>query len=312
VEINGLQGLITMKAVKNFLDFIEIGTKTASIIPFLAGSGYAFYRYGSIKPQQTLIFFLAMLLFDMTTTAINNHIGHRQTGRYPHYSKTVSLTIIFAMGLGAAAFGIYLVSISSIIILFVGILCFATGISYSYGFLPIARTPFGELISSVVMGVCIPFIAVEISHPMINIAFYDFSRIVITADWVELLAFGGLVIPLIFCLAPIMLANNICDIEEDARIQRYTLPVCIGIKKSLQLYCFLYIITYLSIIVAVVFRIVPVFTLVLLGTCIPVRKNVLRFMERQLRGQTFFTVILNFLMITLPYAACIWLGGFLL
>jgi len=300
-----------MKGIKNFLDFVEIGTKTASLIPFLVGSGYAVFRYGYIRPKQTLIFFAAMLLFDMTTTAINNHIGQRQTGRTPHYSSTVSAAIIFVMGFAAAGLGLYLVSISGIVILLAGIFCFAVGISYSYGFLPIARTPFGELISSVVMGALIPFITVQISHPLLNISVQDFTIIVISADWTELLAFGGLVLPVVFSLAPIMLANNICDVEEDLRVQRYTLPVCIGVKKSLQLYRLLYIAAYLSIAAVSVLRVVPLFTLALLLTCIPVRKNVMRFMARQDKRRTFFTAVLNFLIIAALYAACIWIGGLL-
>ena len=300
-----------MKGIANFLNFVEIGTKTASVLPFLAGSGYAMFRYGFVKPRQTLIFFAAMLLFDMTTTAINNHIGHRQTGRIPHYPKAVSIAIIFAMGFTAAALGLYLVSLSGIVILLMGIFCFAVGITYSYGFLPIARTPFGEVASSVVMAACIPFIVIQMSHPLINISIQDFSGLVIATDWVELLAFAALVLPVIFCLAPIMLANNICDVQEDARIQRYTLPVCIGVNQSLLLYRLLYVLTYLFIVVASVSRVVPVFTLILLLTIIPVRKNVLRFIALQDKKQTFFTSVLNFLIIIVPYAACLWLGGLL-
>jgi 1,4-dihydroxy-2-naphthoate octaprenyltransferase len=300
-----------MNAIKNFLNFVEISTKIASTLPFLVGTGYAAYRFGSFKPKQALVFFVAMLLFDMTTTAINNHIGHRQTGRKSHYSSAVSLAIIFGMGIAAAVLGIYLVIISSIAVLLVGILCFAMGVLYSYGFIPISRTPFGELCSGVIMGFCIPFIAVEISHPMIFITLHDVSRITIEADLLEFLALGIVVMPLICCIANIMLANNVCDVEEDARIKRYTLPFYIGIKKSILLYKIIYIVAYLFIIIGSVTKIIPLFTLVMIITYIPVRKNILKFMELQDKQKTFFTVILNFLIITVPYAACIWLGNFL-
>ena len=300
-----------MKHIKNFLDFVEIRTKTASVIPFLVGTGYVVFRYGYLKPQQTLVFFAAMLLFDMTTTAINNHIGHRQTGRIPHYSGALSLAIIITMLLVAAGLGLYLVSISGIIILLVGIFCFAVGITYTFGPLPVSRTPFGELFSGVVMGVCIPFIAVQINNPLIDISLYQFSRVIIAADWMELLALGIVVMPLICCIANIMLANNICDVEEDARIQRYTLPVCIGVKKSLRLYRLLYLAAYVFIIAASALRIVPVFTLAVLLTIIPVRKNIARFMELQDKQRTFSTAVLNFLIIAVPYAAFMWLGGLL-
>jgi 1,4-dihydroxy-2-naphthoate octaprenyltransferase len=158
------------------------------------------------------------------------------------------------------------------------------------------------------MSVFIPLIAIQISHPLITVSIHDFSRIVVSANWIDLLAFGGLVLPVIFCLAPIMLANNICDTEEDLRVRRYTLPVCVGIEKSLLLYRLLYIASYAAIIAVSLLRVVPLFTLALLLTCIPVSKNVRRFLERQDKRQTFFTSVLNFIIIAVPYAACIWLG----
>jgi len=300
-----------MRYIKNFLDFVEIRTKIASVFPFLVGVGYVLYNFASFKPRQTLIFFAAMLLFDMTTTAINNHIGHRQTGRSPHYSAAVSLAIIAAMLLSAAVLGLYLVSISGIVILLVGIFCFAIGITYTFGPLPISRTPFGELFSGLVMGVCIPFIAVQINNPIIDISLYNFSRVIIGAEWAELLALGLVVVPLICCIANIMLANNICDVEEDLRIKRYTLPVYIGVEKSLRLYGLLYLAAYLFIAIAAIARVVPLFTLAVLFTCIPVRKNILRLMELQDKKRSFPTAVLNFLLICVPYAACIWLGSLL-
>ena len=301
-----------MNAITNLLDYLEARTKVASLIPFLVGTGFAMYRYGSIRPQQTLVFFAAMLLFDLTTTAINNHIDSRHTGGVPHYSNKVSLAIIFAMGLTASGLGIYLASITSVVILIAGVLCFAAGISYSFGLIPISRTPFGELVAGIMMGIFIPFIAVEISHPMIAIAFQDFSRVVVTVDWVELLYLVIVAVPVGCTLSSITFANNICDCEEDARIQRYTLPVCIGMKKSLVLYRLLYITAYVFVGIGIALRIVPIFTLVLILTCAPVRKNIQRFVKLQDKKQTFVTSIHNFLIITILYAACIWSGSLIL
>lgn len=295
-----------MKAIKNFLSYVEISTKIASVFPFLVGTGYAAYRYGFIRPKQTLVFFIAMLLFDMTTTALNNHAGHRQTGRSPHYSTAVSIAIILIMGLTAATLGLYLVSISSVAVFLVGMLCFGMGIIYNYGPLPIARTPFGELFSGTVMGICIPFIAVEINRPMFDITLNN--RLVIATDWTEPLALGVVVMPLICCIANIMLANNICDVEEDVRVQRYTLPFYIGVKKSLLLYRLLYWAAYIFIAAGTALRLVPFFTAATLLTMILVSKNIRRFIEIQDKKQTFVMAILNFLIILVPYAACIWLG----
>ena len=298
-----------MYAIRNFLSYVEITTKIASAFPFLVGAGFAVYRYGSLRPKHTLVFFFAMLLFDMTTTALNNHVGHRQTERVPHYRVPISAAIILVMGLSALALGIYLVSITGIVILLAGMFCFSVGILYNYGPLPIARTPFGELVSGTVMGVFIPFIAVEINHSMIGIAFPDISRLIISIDWLEAAALGFAVMPLICCIANIMLANNICDMQEDVLVRRYTLPFYFGLKKSLWLYGLLYATAYVFIILASVLGFIPVFSVITLLTIIPVRKNIRSFNDLQDKSQTFITVVKNFLVILVPYTACIWLGA---
>jgi len=249
-----------------------------------------------------------MLLFDMTTTALNNHVGQRQTGRVPHYRTSISVALILILGLSALALGVYLVSITSFVILFAGMFCFGIGVLYNYGPLPVSRTPFGEVVSGAVMGGFIPFIAVEINRSMIGIAFPDPGRLVLSIDWLEAAALGFVVVPLICCIANIMLANNICDVEEDVSVRRYTLPFYIGLKKSLWLYRLLYVTAYVFLALASVLGIIPVFSMITLLTIIPVRKNIRRFSELQDKRQTFITAVQNFLIILIPYTACIWLG----
>ena len=53
-----------------FFAFVEIRTKIASVFPFLFGTLFAGYTYGQLKGTETMLFFLSMLLFDMTTTEI--------------------------------------------------------------------------------------------------------------------------------------------------------------------------------------------------------------------------------------------------
>ena len=300
-----------MKEIRNFLNFVEISTKLASVIPFSVGVGYTLYRFGSVKPWQTLVFFTAMLLFDMTTTAINNHIGNRQTGRKPHYLTEVSIALIFVMGLTAVGLGIYLAWMSGIVILFAGIFCFGIGVVYSYGPLPIARTPFGELFSTV-MGFFVPFIALQISHPIISVAFDNTGEVVIAANVWEILSLGVVVMPLVCCIANIMLANNICDMDEDVEVKRYTFPFFIGIKRSLRLYALLYVAAFAFIGIGAAFGIIPIYSVAtaLIGAWF-VRKNIRLFFELQDKRQTFFTVILNFLFICVPYSAWFWIGTLL-
>ena len=295
----------------HFLNYVEIRTKTLTTIPFLIGTGYAVFRYGSLGLKQMLLCFVSLLLFDMTITAINKHTGSRREGKTPHYPAAVSLAIILAMTLTAIGIGLYLVYISNIVILLVGFICFAAGITYSYGFLPVERTPLGDVVASVVAGGLIPFVAVQIQNPLIDITLHDFSRVVVSADWVELLALFVLAMPLVCCIFAISFANNLCDLEDDVRVQKYTLVFHIGREKTLFLFRLAYIFAYLFIAIGAVLRLTPVFTLLVLLTCIPVRKNVKRFLELQDNEKTFFTVILNFIAINVPYAVLIWLGALL-
>lgn len=60
--------------VNSFLSYVEIKTKITSIFAFLMTIAYLFYINQPIDWNLTLIFFGAMFLFDLTTTAINNYI----------------------------------------------------------------------------------------------------------------------------------------------------------------------------------------------------------------------------------------------
>src|SRR5690625_5555493 len=62
----------------SFLKLVEIQTKIASVFPFLIGLLFVIYRYDSFYLANTLIFFSAMLLFDLTTTVINNYIDYQK------------------------------------------------------------------------------------------------------------------------------------------------------------------------------------------------------------------------------------------
>ena len=59
-------------SIKTFLELVEIQTKLASFFPFLLGALFAALYFKEFNLGNTLLFFAAMLIFDMTTTAINN------------------------------------------------------------------------------------------------------------------------------------------------------------------------------------------------------------------------------------------------
>lgn len=296
-----------MKTVANFLNFVEIKTKLASVIPFLAGAGFTLYRYGRLDFYRTAVFFIAMLLFDMTTTAINNHIGTREQKQEDHYPNGISLLIIFVMLVASTVLGVYLVSITNIVVLLVGVFCFGVGILYSFGPLPIARTPFGEMISGAVEGTCIPFLVYVINDPAVFLITLSLPKVSISLDLFSLIGFGVSVLPIICCIANIMLANNTCDLAEDIKVGRYTLPYYIGKEACLKLFKWLYIIAYVFIVIGAVSGALPLTALIGLLPVGLVLKNIQIFQQRQVKSETFDTAIKNFVLILVPYTLGIWL-----
>ena len=72
--------------------------------------------------------------------------------------NTILTMLLIAMGLG-----IWLVFRTDLLVLFIGILCFIIGVFYTYGPVPISRTPFGEIFSGVTMGFGILFLTVYVN-----------------------------------------------------------------------------------------------------------------------------------------------------
>lgn len=299
-----------MNTFKNFLSFVEISTKLASFLPFLLALSYAAYAFGSVNITGTLLFLLAMFLFDMAVTAINNHIDRREAKRPGHFPRGVSLAIIITMCLASAAIGFYLVWLYGFVILVFGGICFAAGIGYTFGPFPISKSPYGELVSGLVQGFCLPIMVVFINAPGGAYISYSFTHpmLDLRLDIMGLLRFVVVMFPLMGCIANVMMANNISDYEKDMTT-RYTFPRHVGIKWALVAFESIYAAVYLSVIAACVLGIVPMYSLLVLLTGIIVRKNIQQFKKRQLKAETFLLSIQNFVIIVVSYALCIGIGA---
>jgi 1,4-dihydroxy-2-naphthoate octaprenyltransferase len=77
-------------SLRTFLRLVEIQTKLASLFPFLVGLLFVIYRYGTFDLVNTLIFFSSMLIFDLTTTAINNYMDYKKATT-DEYRKTQNI-----------------------------------------------------------------------------------------------------------------------------------------------------------------------------------------------------------------------------
>lgn len=301
--------------LKSFLKLVEIQTKMASVIPFLFGVVYTLYRFPNFNARGVATFFISMLCFDMFTTALNNYQDYRgaikkEGYNYETHNAIVShklsvrsvKAVLTLLLLFAVVFGLFTFLSNDYTVLLLGALSFGVGILYSAGPLPISRTPLGELLSGLFMGGILPFLVIYLSAYESNplILKLTASSLTVTLAWPVLLPMALSVVPAICCIANIMLANNICDVEDDLPNKRYTLPVQIGRPKALLLFGGLYAAAYLDILLCTVLGYLPLPSLIVLPGAIFVFKNVRTFFRLHTKKDTFSLSILNFLIILLP------------
>ena len=294
---------------RSFFKFVEIQTKVASVIPFIMGILYSLYRFGEIKILNVLLLFVSMIALDMATTAINNYLDYKNAVRKEGYNyethnamvrdnitDTKAKMIIFGL-LGVSLLsGLVLFILTDWVILAIGAIGFIVGILYSFGPVPISRTPLGELFSGGVMGGLLFFASVYVNvydyGLVISYVKSDVFHLHLMID--ELLAIAVAAIPFVLMISGIMLANNICDIEDDIENKRHTLPYYLGRKYSLVSFALIYVLSYISVIAAVILGILPYSALLVLVTSVLVARNVKIFIHKQIKSETFILSVLNF------------------
>ena len=298
-------------SIKKFFKLVEIQTKVASIVPFILGTFYAVYHFKSFNLSNFIIMFFSLLAFDMATTAINNYIDYKKSANSKVHinnseniidsyevSEFTVLIIIFALLTIATILGIILTFNTNIVVLFIGIISFIIGILYTYGPIPISGMPLGELFSGVFMGFVIIFLSIYIHVYDDNIisVTYKSDILNIGINVVEIFYIFLFSIPAINGIANIMLANNICDVEEDIKDNRFTLPYYLGRPMALSLFKLLYYIGYVDIVILVVIKIVPFESLFILPTLIIVNKNIKLFYNKPIKSETFVLSVKNFVL----------------
>lgn len=294
---------------KSFLSLVEIRTKLASMIPFFIGSVYVVFRFHEFQVTHFLLMLISLLSFDMFTTAMNNYYDFKKASKKEGYGyqehnaivkfglkESTVVALIISLFVTAVGTGIWLVMSTGIVVFLIGGLSFCIGILYSFGPIPISRMPLGELFSGLFMGFVIIFVStfIHVGDKLVTLAFNQ-QNLTVHIDMVEVLLIFLISIPAILGIANIMLANNICDMDEDIENKRYTLPVYIGKSHALILFRFIYYASFLDLIVLLFLKVNPLIVVLVLLTLIPIRKNINLFMKRQTKQHTFGLAVQNFL-----------------
>ncbi|MFI3124724.1 1,4-dihydroxy-2-naphthoate polyprenyltransferase [Streptococcus suis] len=296
-----------------FLEFVELKTKVASVFPMTIGILWAFYRYQTFNWLNTLLFVLAVLSFDMCTTAINNSMDfHKAKDEvYRQESNVIGkfaldfkqmIGIVLGLLVFSSLVSLILVWQTSWLLLPMGAVCFLIGIFYTFGPIPLSRMPLGEVFSGVTMGLGIFFLAVFIQSPdSLLLARLDGQWLSLQVDWIKVLEILFMSLPLVTLIANVMLANNTCDLEEDIRNHRYTLVYYIGKKHALQLYFTLASLPWLLWLIYCLTGFLPIWALLGLLGIIPAYKSLKRFLKKQVKGETFIEAVKSFVLFAAIY-----------
>lgn len=301
-------------SISSFLKFVEIRTKLASVIPFILGTLFCAYRYKTFNPANFIIMFISLFAFDMATTAINNYCdfrkahkdfvkSHESENAIVEYNLTKSqtLSVIFILLGIATIFGIALTLRTNLVVFLIGAVSFFIGVFYTFGPIPISRMPLGELFSGFFMGFVIFFLSIYIhifDKNIISLA-YKNGIIYFGINVVEILYIFLVSLPLIVGIANIMFANNICDLKKDILNKRFTLAYYLGKDTSLKLFRLLYYIGYADIVILLMLKLLPIWSLLSLATLISVNKNINTFCDRPVKSETFVLAVKNFVLMNL-------------
>ena len=299
--------------LKKFFQFVEIKTKITSVLPFLLTLAYLFWQRQAPNWKLTILFFFSMLLIDLATTAINNYIDSREYPEMLPFPRPFSFAVLLALLVAGTALGLYLAWCTDLLVLLVGGLCVLCGVCYTFGPVPISRQPLGEVFSGIFQGVLIPFLLLYINMPAgtyLNFSFSS-SQLTLTLQIRPLAALLLFTAVPAFATANIMLANNICDVEKDVAVDRFTLPYYLGKKRAVRLFALLYYLAYLIPCAMVFPGLLPVSCLLILATLPKVLKNISAFQKKQIKNITFPASIQNYILLVGSYIICLLLGGML-
>ncbi len=310
--------------LKTLLEFIEIQTKLASLLPFIFGVLYAYFLGFEINIVNTIYMFVSLISLDMATTAINNYMDFQKAknDEYKIYENVLgkenianklALTIIFSLIALCIFFGLLLVIRTNVIVLLLGSFSFCIGVLYTYGPIPISRTPFGEIVSGFVMGFLIPFITIYVQNLDIIVIeyFWKSENLVVNMEINKILKIIVATSPFILNISNIMLGNNLYDLKTDIKNDRFLLPYHLGVKKSLRLFKFKYILCYVMIGISIILKIVPITCIITFIFLPTILKNIKLYSENlsaKHKKDCFKFVVINMLITSTVYTLSFGLG----
>lgn len=275
-----------------FFELVELKAKTASVLPFLLGICFSWYYYGSVHLFYVFIYFIAMFIFNMAVDILDNYNDYQHAKEGHDYKEKTNIIgrenlslslirrwIIWMIAI-SALLGIGLAVIVGWPLLWMGLYCYLIGIFYSSGPKPLSSLPLGEVFSGFTMGFMIMLICVYIN------TFDSFQWTMSNLGSIFLMS-----LPNTCLIANLMLANNICDLEEDEMNHRFTLVHYLGKKASMRLFVGLNAIAFAAIVLSVALGLAPITMLLTLLVLPIVWRQTKLFLNEQVKTKTFICAV---------------------
>lgn len=242
------------------------------------------------------MFFIAMFLFNMAVDINDNYQDYtkaddNQAAEWKKHTNIIGVHHLNVRGIFAlmasftvvaALIGLYLVWVTGWPLLVMGIFCFLVGYLYAGGPKPLSGTPTGEFFAGFTMGFMIMAITVYLN-------LYQTTALTWVL-WGRVLLASGVAV---MAIAALLLANNICDAQEDLDLNRTTIVYFIGKRRALWLFAGFYVVGYLTLIASALLGALPVWSLLALVSAIPVGKNIRAFFRVQVKKETFILAVRN-------------------
>lgn len=261
--------MFLLNKFKEFLLCSRPHSFPASIGPVLVGSSFSLKYIISFSWLKFIIFLLACILIQAGTNLFNEYYDFKN-GIDKKDSQGISGSILheklkanevlygaFISYLLAVILGVYLSSITSYYLLFVGLICMLVGYLYTGGKHPIAYTPYGEITAGFFMGTVIMCIAFYIQTEFVNIGVILVS------------------LPLFIMIGAILLSNSIRDLDNDKLSGRYTYAISVGRRLAIMTLALSFVLVYLLNVIYSVTKIGSVYNLLVLLT-VPLSSKIIK------------------------------------
>lgn len=219
-------------------------TLTASFIPVLLGT-FIVVGQTDLKWGLFVAMLVASVLIQIATNLFNEYYDYKRGldhagsigigGSIVRDGFTPGQVLGIALGMYAVAagLGLYIAASTSWHLIWVGTLSMVVGYLYTGGPLPIAYTPFGELVAGLFMG-----------YVIIGISGYIQIGTVTT----ELLLVS---FPMALLIGAILLANNIRDLDNDKVNGRRTIACLVGHRRAVLVLSGFFLVALVGTLVAV-------------------------------------------------------------